>query len=108
MEVPNLEMITPAMKRQLMNMSGITDMKEFDELVSKLAPMAQTAIAKNGGGGSAAPSAGTAEPNMLSPFQIHFLPIVTTIEGKYKKEANLISSRVILSSRKTGQKIPIK
>ena len=91
MEVPNLEMITPAMKRQLMNMSGITDMKEFDELVSKLAPMAQTAIAKDGGGGgSAAPTAGTtAEPNMLSPFQIHFLPIVTTIEGKCKKKQTL-------------------
>ena len=94
MEVPNLEMITPAMKRQLMNMSGITDMKEFDELVSKLAPMAQTAIAKDGGGGSAAPSAGTtAEPNMLSPFQIHFLPIVTTIEGKCEKQKILFQGR---------------
>ena len=36
MEVPNMNMITPAMKRQLMAMSGITDMKEFDEIVSKL------------------------------------------------------------------------
>ena len=36
MEVPNMNMITPAMKRQLMAMSGITDMKEFDEIISKL------------------------------------------------------------------------
>ena len=83
MEVPNLEMITPAMKRQLMAMSGITDIKEFDDMVSKLAPMAQTALSKHGDGKPATPSGASAESNMLSPFQVHFLPIVTTIEGKH-------------------------
>ena len=42
-------------------------------------PLAKSAMDKGPTGGS--PGGGGAEPNLLSPFQIHFLPIVTTIEG---------------------------